>query len=227
MKPREVPESRRADAVSAFDAKYGDMDQALWCLSRHCRPALLAGESSPVLEKLISTVRTWWPVRAPAHTDLYMTAAITEVIGWSPGVFRPTSAFGSEAVDFAVELVDKVVASTKELSGSGRREYSWTSKTMHWLLPWRVPAFDQIVRDYLGVPKGWDLKRAYGEVARGILALAREEPLEPVWAGPLEPCAPLRALDKWLWWDGGGRYSHAYVDPDPWHVVRELSLECE
>lgn len=43
MMPPEVPELRRAEAVSAFDAKYGDMDQVLWCLSRHCRPALLAG----------------------------------------------------------------------------------------------------------------------------------------------------------------------------------------
>lgn len=108
------------------------------------------------------------------------------------------------------------VASAKELSGSSREEYSWTSKTVHWLLPWRVPAFDEKVRDYLGVPKGWDLERAYGEVARRIFALAREEPPEPAWAGPLEPCTPLRALDKWLWWDGGGKGSPAYVDPDPW-----------
>jgi hypothetical protein len=224
MEPRDVPESRRAQAVSAFDAKYGDQCQVLWCLSRHCRPALLAGQSSLVLEKLISTIRIWWPVRAPAATDQYMAAAITEAIGWSPDVFRPTSAFGSEAVDFAVKLVDKVVASTKELSGSWRREYSWTSKTLHWLLPWRVPAFDKNVRDYLGVPKGWDLERAYGEVARRIFALAREEPPEPAWAGPLEPCTPLRALDKWLWWDGDGKDSPVYVDPDPWRVVRELNL---
>jgi len=45
--------------------------------------------------------------------------------------------------------------------------------------------------------------------------------------GPLEPCTPLRALDKWLWWNGGGKDSHAYVDPDPWRVLRELSLERE
>jgi hypothetical protein len=231
MEPREVPEWRRAEAVGAFDAKYRDQCQVLWCLSKHCRPALLAGKSSPVLEKLISTVRIWWRVRgAPAATDPYMAAAITEAIGWSPDVFRPTSAFGSEAVDFAIELVDKVVASTKELSGSSRREYSWTSKTVHWLLPWRVPAFDKNVRNYLGVPKGWqDLERAYGEVARRIFALAREEPPEPVWAGPLEPCTPLRALDKWLWWDGSGKdsHDHDYVDPDPWRVARELSLERE
>jgi hypothetical protein len=160
MEPRDVPESRRAEAVSAFDAKYGDQCQVVLCLSRHSRPALLAGESSPVLEKLISTIRTWWPVRAPADTDPYMAAAITKAIGWSPDVFRPTSAFGSETADFAVELVDKVVASAKELSGSWRREYSWTSKTVHWLLPWRVPAFDKNVRNYLGVPKGWDNERA-------------------------------------------------------------------
>jgi hypothetical protein len=120
MEPRDVPESRRAEAVSAFDAKYGDQCQVLWCLSRHCRPALLAGEPSPVLEKLASTVRTWWPVRAPAATDPYMAAAITKALSWSPDLFRPTSVFGPEAADFAIELVDKVVASAKELSGSWR-----------------------------------------------------------------------------------------------------------
>jgi hypothetical protein len=224
MEPRDVPESRRAEAVSAFDVKYSDQCQVLWCLSRHCRPALLAGESSPVLEKLISTIRTWWPVRAPAATDPYMAAAITEALSWSSEVFRPASAFGSEALDFAIELVDKVVASTKELSGSWRQEYSWTSKTVHWLLPWRVPAFDKNVRVYLRVP-GWDdPKRVYGEVARRIFALALEEHPEPAWAGSLEPCTPLRALDKWLWWEGGGKDSHVYVDPDPWRVVRELNL---
>lgn len=185
---------------------------------------MLAGKSSPVLEKLIGTIRIWWPVRAPASTDPYMAAAITEAIDWSPDVFRPTSAFGSEAVDFAVELVDKVVASTKQRSGSWRREYSWTSKTVHWLLPWRVPAFDKNVRVYLGVPSWDDPERVYGEVARRIFALAREEPPEPAWAGPLEPRTRLRALDKWLWWDGGGKDSPVYVDPDPWHVVRELGL---
>jgi hypothetical protein len=107
---------------------------------------------------------------------------------------------------------------------SWRQEYSWTSKTVHWLLPWRVPAFDKNVRNYLRVPKGWDNKRAYGEVARRIFALARQESPEPAWAGPLQPCTPLRALDKWLWWDGDGKDSHVYVDPDPWRVVRELNL---
>jgi hypothetical protein len=29
MKPPEVPKSRRAEAVSAFDAKYGDQGQVL------------------------------------------------------------------------------------------------------------------------------------------------------------------------------------------------------
>jgi hypothetical protein len=90
-------------------------------------------------------------------------------------------------VDIAVELVDKVVVSTKELSGSWRREYSWASKTVHWLLPWRVSAFDKIVRDHLGVPKGWeDPKRVYGEVARRIFTVAQEEPPEPAWAGLLD-----------------------------------------
>src|SRR5689334_4048515 len=55
--------------------------------------------------------------------------------------------------------------------GLRRREYSWASKVLHWLLPWTVPAYDAYVRRAVGVPD-WDGARAYPRVANEVLALA-------------------------------------------------------
>lgn len=48
----DYPDSQRAEAVSACNARFGEMERVLWYLSVNSRAALLAGESSPVLEAL-------------------------------------------------------------------------------------------------------------------------------------------------------------------------------
>ncbi len=55
-------DSQRHAAVSAFNGRYGEMEQALWCLSVNSRGALLAGQSSPVVESLVWTIKSWWGV---------------------------------------------------------------------------------------------------------------------------------------------------------------------
>jgi hypothetical protein len=185
---------------------------------------LLAGESLPVLEKLVSTVRTWCPVRAPAATDPYMAAAITKALGWSPDAFRPTSAFGSK----------------RWISPS-----SWS--TGLWPAPWNCRAVGgestrgrrrrctgfcrgvcQLSTRMCGIISVYQrAETTNGHTARWPEGSSRwrgRSLQKPAWAGPLEPRTPLRALDKWLWWDGGGKDSHVYMDPDPWRVVRELNL---
>jgi len=58
VKLTDLPDpAERAAAVSLFDARFGEMEQVLWSLSVHSRPALLAGESSPALEALVWTVK--------------------------------------------------------------------------------------------------------------------------------------------------------------------------
>jgi hypothetical protein len=51
--------AERAAAISLFDARFGEMEQVLWFLSVHSRPGLLTGESSPELEALVWTVKSW------------------------------------------------------------------------------------------------------------------------------------------------------------------------
>ena len=63
MRFADSPDSERAVAVSAFDARFGGMERVLWCLSVSSRAALLAGESSPVLESLVRTIKSWWGVQ--------------------------------------------------------------------------------------------------------------------------------------------------------------------
>jgi hypothetical protein len=56
-------DAERAAAVATFDARFGEMEQVLWCLWVNSRPGLLAGESSPVLQALVWTVKSWWGVQ--------------------------------------------------------------------------------------------------------------------------------------------------------------------
>jgi hypothetical protein len=95
---------------------------------------------------------------------------------------------------------------------------------MHWLLPWRVPVYDTFVRGALGVPASWDHPRAYRMVAEKTFAIASEIDGNSAWFGTVEPLSPLRALDKLMWWVGGGDAGTAAEVRDPWRVIRELNL---
>jgi hypothetical protein len=56
-------DSQLAEAVSAFDARFGEMERVLWCLSVNSRAGLLAGESSPALKALVWSIKSWWGVQ--------------------------------------------------------------------------------------------------------------------------------------------------------------------
>jgi hypothetical protein len=106
--------------------------------------------------------------------------------------------------------------------GVTRREYSLASKVLHWLLPWRVPVYDSFVRNALGVPASWDHPQGYRMVAEKTFAIASTVDGNLDWFGTVEP--PLRALDKLMWWAGGGDAGTAAEVRDPWKVVRGLNL---
>jgi hypothetical protein len=217
-------DSQRHAAVSAFNARYGEMEQALWCLSLNSRASLLAGQSSPEVETLAWTIKSWWGVMGVrSETKVQMARALAESLAWSSELFDPVPCHRQGAAQNASELVALLVSSSID-RGVSRREYSLASKVMHWLLPWRIPVYDSFVRGVLGVPASWDHPQAYRMVAEKTFEIASEVDENSDWFGTVEPLSPLRALDKLMWWAGGGDAGTAVEVRDPWRVIRGLNL---
>ncbi len=220
-----MPEAQRMQAVNEFNARFGEMERGLWCLSVNCRAELLAGHDLKVVETLVWTVKSWWGVQGVrTDTKALMARALLQVVDWSPALFADESPVAPGAEEFACECVFALVRQTRS-AGAPRREFSLASKVLHWLLPYRVPAYDSYVCKSLGIRGADDHpEQAYREVTREILGAARTTPGGP-WLGAVEPRSVVRALDKSLWWLGGGNDGSAAQVRDPWRVVDELGLE--
>lgn len=224
MRLATMSESERAEAVSEFNARFGEMERALWYLSRSCRGPLLERRGTPAVEILVWTAKSWWGVQGVRSETQTLMAQALASLDWSAELFEERSHVPDAAEDYACDLVSTLVARSMA-QGVLRREFSLASKVLHWLLPWRVPAYDSFVRVTLGVPASWDHPTAYREVAREVFRLARElESQDSTWLGPIEPRSLVRGLDKCLWWSGGGREGRAAVVRDPWRVVRQLGI---
>jgi len=50
---------------------------------------------------------------------------------------------------------------------------------------------------------------------------------DTAWMGSGDPQSLLHALDKWLWWAGGGKQGTAALVADPERVLRRLGLQPE
>jgi hypothetical protein len=211
-----------ADAVEAFNARYADMDGALWCLSRAARPELLRGESGQALEQLIWKVRSWWGVQGVVRETACLAARALAGMEWSQTMFSDDIDAIKDPIAFATYRVTDFVQSMMGL-GVPRKEFSLSTKVLHWLMPWRTPAYDSFVRASLaasGPPEyayidivTWQFENAVRLMAEGS-----------DWLGVVEPRSPLRALDKYLWHKGGGAVGTAVVIKDPWEVCRELKI---
>jgi hypothetical protein len=128
---RDYPESEREAVIGEFNARFADMERALRCLSVHCREGLLAGESSPVLETFVWTVKSWWSVRGPRkETKAPMARALASLTTWSPALFEPATDYGPGGAEEAYQWVNELVRRSRSF-GVHRREYSWASKLLH------------------------------------------------------------------------------------------------
>lgn len=221
----DLTDSQRVEAVSAFNAVFGEMDRVLWCLSMNCRGSLLEGRSSSVVEALVWTVKSWWGVQGVSSETKTIMAQALATLDWSADLFEETSRVPGGADSYACDRVSTLVTQSMSL-GVSRREFSLGSKVLHWLLPWRIPVYDSFVRGSLSIPKAWDHPAAYREIARELFGVWRElETTDFAWLGPITPRSPLRGFDKCLWWLGGGSKGRAKVVRDPWRVVYELGLK--
>lgn len=214
-----------AKGVREFNALYGEMEQVLWCLSKAAREDLLRGSSSIVVEELVWTIKRWWGVQG---VRAEFKALVAQALGkqeWTKELFE-TVELRSDLEVFAAARVSSLVSATVAL-GAKRREYSLASKALHLLIPWRIPVYDSFVRNSAGVPASWDHPNAYRhivhweyEAARKLMSEGRE------WMGELEPISPFRAIDKYMWWIGGGSGGRAVMARDPWGIVRQLGINC-
>lgn len=214
----------RLEAVRAFDAAYGHMERSLWTLSRACRPHLIRAEESPLLDALVWTLKSWMGVQGVrTETRRAMGAALASLV-WTPEHFEETYLPPGDAEEFAYASVAELVSASMKL-GVPRREYSLASKVLHWLMPWRVPIYDAFVRSEVGVPESWDHPQAYRRIVDTLFERVREMATsDESWIGPSDPRSLLHALDKWLWWAGGGKQGTAAVVTDPERILRELGL---
>jgi hypothetical protein len=223
-----LSEAQRAEAVSEFNARFGEMEQVLWCLSLNSRAELLEGHDLKVVETLVWAVKSWWGVQGVrSDTKALMAGALLRTVGWSSALFENTSPVTSGAEDFACNCVFALVRQSRS-AGVARREFSLASKVLHWLLPYRVPAYDSYVCQSLGIRGAADHpERAYRKVAQEVLGAARTTTDGGSWLGALEPRSPVRAFDKCLWWLGGGNDGNAVQVHDPWRIVDKLGLDHE
>jgi len=213
-----------AKAVEAYNARYGNMDEALWCLSKSVQASLLRGESAQAMEVLVQTVRSWWGVRGVRTETPALAARALAGMKWSHVMFGGNMSAVNDPARFAVDCVSGLVGRMKEL-GVARAEFSLSAKVLHWIMPWRVPVYDSFVRKSLGVSGSTTPESAYRDIVAWQLNIATRLMAEGSdWLGTVDPLSPLRALDKYLWWKGGGDAGTAVLVKDPWRVCRQLGL---
>ncbi|MDR7531600.1 MAG: hypothetical protein QN213_12645 [Armatimonadota bacterium] len=213
--------------VAEFDARYGPMEKVLWCLRAEAVRSLSGAGRPEVLREFVRTVRNWWGVRGVSSATLGIMTEALQATCWTPEAFEPSSDFSDDVCAFAVGRVSRLVDTVHRKGG--RREWSLSAKVLHWLMPWRVPAYDSFVRQVLkvGIQGSDDQASAYREVVSKVFNMAtRLMGAGRLFFGELEPRSPLRALDKYLWMEGGGAAGRALVVRDPERVLRELGLTC-
>ncbi len=129
VKFTDYSDSQTAVAVRAFNARFGEMERVLWCLSLNSRAALLAGENSPVLEALVWAIKSWRVTvqGVRSETKNQMARALAESVPWSQDLFEPASDYGPAAADYACACVSDLVSRSMSM-GVPRREYSLASK---------------------------------------------------------------------------------------------------
>jgi hypothetical protein len=224
MLPDSVKISDAMHGVQSFNRRYAEMERALWCLSNAARGYLLRAERSGVIEELVWTIKSWWGVQGVKKRIKSIATDALVKLEWNAELFSGSPPLLVDGEKFAIERVSELVEDMR-LLGSPRSDWSLASKILHWLLPWRIPVYDSFVKKSLGISSGRDPREAYSDIVRWEFGVARKLMKEDSrWLGDVEPRSPFRALDKYLWWLGGGDSERALVVSDPWRIVNKLGL---
>ena len=211
-------------AVEEFNSIYAEMERALWSLSKAAARDIIERKESSVVEEFVWTIKSWWGIQGVRKEMKNIAAAALLELRWDHRLVEPSSDLDSNGESFAVERVATFVEKMRE-QGAPRREWSLASKVLHWLMPWQIPVYDSFVKQALGISLNTEPKEAYISIVRAEYKAAKSLlQQDRVWLGEVEPRSAFRALDKYLWWLGGGSAGRAVVVNDPWKVVRSLGL---
>lgn len=102
MKLNELSEHELAEAVREFNARYGEMERVLWCLSAHSRAALLDHDNeAPAVEALIWTIKSWWGVQGVRRETKSAMARALVTLEWTPELFGPVDMPPAGAEEYA------------------------------------------------------------------------------------------------------------------------------
>lgn len=211
-------------AVTVFNERYGEMESALWDLSSNARDALLSGRTLET-EVLVWTVRSWWGVQGVQKKTAKIAGESIRRLGLDGSSFTQSLCDNDVGVQTCLQILSDVLATMEEL-GAPRREFSLMSKVLHWLMPWRMAAYDSFVCRIIGISRAAGSLDAYRE----ILVWERKAALSlltsgDAWMGAIEPKAPFRALDKFLWYEGGGSVNRSVIVKNPWRRIQDALAE--
>lgn len=225
MLTTQVDIAEAGEAVRSFNLRFGEMEKVAWCLSRASRIELLGEKPAMVVPELVWKVRSWMGLQGVESAVKRIAATALAEFDWTPELFDDRSfAHASEA--FATKGVSRLTSRMVQL-GARRNEFSLASKILHWLVPSRVPVYDSYVREILQIPGFYKPDEAYEKLVEWEFDAARKLlDMDQSWVGSIGPQSLLHALDKYLWWKGGGADGHALVVNDPWEVIRRLKLDC-
>ena len=197
-------------AINEYDRAWSYLDASVWDRSRRARVSLLGGANAAHVENFVwFAAKSWGKVQGIKTEARAAAATVLLSMEWSPELFQEYVPNGEVDENFAVNRVLRLVSGMNE-QGIKREEFSAASKILHWLMPWRVPIKDDFVRKMLGVSKGHPQEATYRQIVRWEFDAVNELLSGgDSWLGISEPKAALRALDKYLWWAGGGKDSGA------------------
>ena len=208
----EYPSAEQVKRASAeYDRAFGHVDTEFWDWSQRLREPLLRHESTQDVRDFVWAIKSKWGIQGVRTETGPIAAAVLASLDWEPHWFELDCAYTEDDERFAVSTVSRYV-SEMQSQGVPRREFSYASKVLHWIMPARIPLYDSAVRGFLGIPQGWPPRKALKRIVDWEFAAARDLSTHgDDWMGESEPATPLRVLDKYLWWEGAGKESQHFL----------------
>ena len=186
-----IPEPDKvAEAVRDYNQKCYEADMKLW----ECRREL----SNASAEGFVWAVRNWGQIQGtPGSTKAQMARALLRMELALPG--DTSEAFDIQTAQLAVRRVKELMDLSQEC-GIETRQFSWSSKILHWIFPGQIPIYDSKVRGLLGITviKGKE-EHAYGRIVEWEYKAAQALlPFRNDVVGEVQLTTLLRAIDKYL-----------------------------